>query len=98
PTGTLSIIADCSGGIEPAFALAFMRQHYLDRNDPSRVTQLPEVNRTFRQAGQQDGFFSDELLTFLAEGGALADRDDVPEWAKRVFVTSHDIDPKWHVR
>jgi ribonucleoside-diphosphate reductase alpha chain len=98
PTGTLSIIADCSGGIEPAFALAFMRQHYLDRKDPSRVTQLPEVNRTFRQAAQQEGFFSDELMTFLAEGGALADRDDVPEWAKRVFVTSHDIDPKWHVR
>src|SRR5438874_2284618 len=46
PTGTLSIIADCSGGIEPAFALAFMRQHYLDRKDPSKVTQLPELNRT----------------------------------------------------
>jgi len=98
PTGTLSIIADCSGGIEPAFALAFMRQHYLDRKDPAKVTQLPEVNRSFREAAEREGFYSDGLIEHLAEGGSLAGRDDVPEWAKRVFVTSHDIDPEWHVR
>jgi len=98
PTGTLSIIADCSGGIEPAFALAFMRQHYLDRNDPTRVTQLAEVNRTFREVAEREGFFSDALIEHLARGGALAARDDVPDWAKRVFVTSHDIDPEAHVR
>jgi ribonucleoside-diphosphate reductase alpha chain len=98
PTGTLSIIADCSGGIEPAFALAFMRQHHLDRRDPATVTQLPEVNATFRAAAQRAGFLSDELIAHLASGGALADRDDVPAWAKRVFVASHDIDPEWHVK
>ncbi len=98
PTGTLSIIADCSGGIEPAFALAFMRQHYLDRKDPSKATRLPEVNATFLAIARQEGFYSDELISYLAEGGALAERDDVPDWAKRVFVTSHDIDPEWHVR
>ncbi|HXK34367.1 MAG TPA: vitamin B12-dependent ribonucleotide reductase, partial [Dehalococcoidia bacterium] len=98
PTGTLSIIADCSGGIEPAFALAFMRQHYLDRQDPSKVTQLPEVNRTFREIAEAEGFYSDDLAAYLASGGSLAERDDVPAWAKEVFRTSHDIDPEWHVR
>ena len=98
PTGTLSIIADCSGGIEPAFALAFMRQHYLDRADPSKVTRLPEVNATFRTIATRAGFFSEGLAAHLAEGGRLADRDDVPDWAKGVFVTSHDIDPEWHVK
>jgi ribonucleoside-diphosphate reductase alpha chain len=98
PTGTLSIIADCSGGIEPAFALAFLRQHYLDRKEPSKATRLPEVNRTFRAVAEQEGFYSDGLIAYLAEGRALAKRDDVPEWAKDVFRTSHDIDPEWHVK
>jgi ribonucleoside-diphosphate reductase alpha chain len=98
PTGTLSIIADCSGGIEPAFALAFMRQHHLDRKDPTRVTQLPEVNATFRAIAERAGFYSDELARYLAEGGRLGARDDVPEWAKRVFVTAHDVSPEWHVK
>ncbi|MEX2225648.1 MAG: vitamin B12-dependent ribonucleotide reductase [Dehalococcoidia bacterium] len=98
PTGTLSIIADCSGGIEPAFALAFMRQHFLDRSDPAKVTQLPEVNGTFRTVAERDGFYSDGLIEYLAHGGALADREEVPDWAKRVFVTSHDIAPEAHVR
>jgi ribonucleoside-diphosphate reductase alpha chain len=47
---------------------------------------------------QEHGFYSDELMEYLAEGGALAKRDDVPAWAKEVFRTSHDIDPEWHVR
>jgi ribonucleoside-diphosphate reductase alpha chain len=98
PTGTLSIIADCSGGIEPVFALAFMRQHYLDRKDPSKVTQLPEVDKTFRAAAEAGGFYSDELIAFLAEGGALSAREEAPDWAKRVFVTSHDIAPEAHVK
>jgi ribonucleoside-diphosphate reductase alpha chain len=98
PTGTLSIIADCSGGIEPAFALAFMRQHYLDRKDPTKVTRLPEVNRTFATIAHEHAFDSDDLMTYLGEGGSLADRDDVPAWAKEVFRTSHDIAPEWHVK
>jgi ribonucleoside-diphosphate reductase alpha chain len=98
PTGTLSIIADCSGGIEPAFALAFTRQHFLDRANPAKATQLTEINKTFRAAAEAAGFLSEELIEFLAGGGSLRERDDVPEWAKRVFVTSHDITPEWHVR
>ncbi|HEY8491222.1 MAG TPA: LAGLIDADG family homing endonuclease [Dehalococcoidia bacterium] len=98
PTGTLSIIADCSGGIEPVFALAFIRQHYLDRKDPTKPTQLTEVNKHFRKAAEEGGFYSDELMDFLAHGGSLRERPDVPAWAKRVFVTAHDITPEWHVK
>jgi ribonucleoside-diphosphate reductase alpha chain len=98
PTGTLSIIADCSGGIEPAFALAFMRQHFLDRKDPAKVTRLPEVNKTFEAIAKQEGFHSDQLMAYLAEGGSIEAREDVPDWARQVFRTSHDIDPAWHVR
>ncbi len=98
PTGTLSIIADASGGIEPAFALAFMRQHHLDRTDPAKVTQLPEVNQTFRTIAERAGFLSKDLVEHLASGGSLAERDETPAWAKDVFRTSHEIAPEWHVK
>ncbi len=98
PTGTLSIIADCSGGVEPVFALAFTRQHYLDRNNPTQTTKLTEVNDYFADIARREGFYSQELMDDLAAGGHLADHDEVPDWVKRVFVTAHDIAPEWHVR
>jgi len=98
PTGTLSIIADCSGGVEPVFALAFTRQHYLDRNNPTQTTKLTEVNDYFAEVARREGFYSQELMDDLAAGGHLADHDEVPDWVKRVFVTAHDIAPEWHVR
>jgi len=98
PTGTLSIIADCSSGIEPVFAIAFVRSHYLDKDDPTKRTELVEVNSAFEEAAKAGGFYSDELIRFLAEGGHMSERNDVPAWAKTVFVTAHDIAPEWHVR
>jgi ribonucleoside-diphosphate reductase alpha chain len=98
PTGTLSIIAGCSGGIEPVFALAFTRQHYLDPSQPSRPTRMTEVNHVFERAAREGGYWSDELVAFLAEGGSLQERDDVPQSAKEVFVTAHEVEPEWHVR
>jgi ribonucleoside-diphosphate reductase alpha chain len=98
PTGTLSIIADCSGGIEPAFALAYMRQHHLDRKDPSKVTQLPEVNKEFARVAKAGGFYSEELIEELARGGSIQGRTGVPASVQRAFVTSHDIAAEWHVR
>ena len=98
PTGTLSIIANCSGGIEPVFALAFVRSHYLDKDDPTKRTDLNEVNNYFETVARKEGFYSEELISFLAVGGHLSEREDVPEWVKHVFVTAHDIVPLWHVR
>lgn len=98
PTGTLSIIANCSSGIEPVFALAFMRQHYLDRKDPTKPTQLTEANEQFLEVAHERGFYSEDLMTYLAQGGRLIERAEVPDDVKRVFVTAHDIEPEWHVR
>jgi ribonucleoside-diphosphate reductase alpha chain len=98
PTGTLSLIADCSGGIEPVFALAFARQHYLEPRDPARPTQLTEVNRRFENVARDEGFYSSELMDDLARGGSIQSRDGVPEWVQRIFVTSHEVSPEAHVR
>ncbi len=98
PTGTLSIIAGCSGGIEPAFAVAFTRQHYLDPKDPNRPTPMSEVNPQFLMSARAEGFYSEELIDALAAGGDLSGREEVPEWARRAFVTAHDVAPEWHVR
>ena len=98
PTGTLSIIADCSGGIEPAFALAFLRRHHLDPKEPGRFVELPEVNRHFLRVARDEAFYSKELIEELAGGGSIQGREGIPEWVQRVFVTSHDVSPEWHVR
>jgi len=91
PTGTLSIIAGCSSGIEPLFALSYTR-HILDGQ------QLIEVNPYFEEIARNEGFYSPELMRQLAEGEKLRDAENVPDWVKDVFVTAHDITPEWHVR
>jgi ribonucleoside-diphosphate reductase alpha chain len=91
PTGTLSIIAGCSSGIEPLFALSYSR-HILDGQ------QLIEVNPYFEETARKEGFYSTELMQQLAEGKMLRDVENVPDWVKDVFVTAHDITPEWHVR
>jgi ribonucleoside-diphosphate reductase alpha chain len=91
PTGTLSIIAGCSSGIEPLFALSYTR-HILDGQ------QLIEVNPYFEETARNEGFYSTELMQQLAEGKRLRDVEGIPEWVKDTFVTSHDITPAWHVR
>jgi len=103
PTGTLSIIADCSAGIEPVFALAFVRQHFLDSKDPGRVTQLSQVDKCFEEVARREGFQSTELIQELAQVGSLkalsaSRRRSIPAPVRRVFVTAHDISPEWHVR
>jgi ribonucleoside-diphosphate reductase alpha chain len=96
PTGTISIIANCSGGIEPMFSLAFIRQVMKDNR--GRPTIMREVNYVFEQAARQRGFYSDELVDDIVTSGTLQHREDVPDDAKRVFVTAHDISPYWHMK
>jgi len=91
PTGTLSIIAGCSSGIEPLFALSYVR-NILDGD------QLIEVNPLFEDAARKEGFYSEELMKELARRGSIKDIEGIPEGVKRLFVTAHDISPEWHVR
>jgi ribonucleoside-diphosphate reductase alpha chain len=91
PTGTLSIIANCSSGIEPLFALSFVR-NVMD-ND-----KLTEVNPIFEEVARQRGFYSPELMAAIAETGSIAGIEAIPEDVKRVFVTAHDVSPEWHIR
>jgi ribonucleoside-diphosphate reductase alpha chain len=91
PTGTLSIIAGCSSGIEPLFALSYTR-NILDG------ANLVEVNPYFEEVAKKRGFYSEELMQQLATGAKLHEIDGVPDDVKRVFVTAHDITPEWHVR
>ena len=90
PTGTLSIIANCSSGIEPLFALSYVR-HILEGEE------FIEVNPYFEETAKKGGFYSPDLMKQLAEGKRLKDVEEVPEEIKRLFVTAHDISPEWHV-
>jgi ribonucleoside-diphosphate reductase alpha chain len=96
PTGTISIIAGCSGGIEPMFSLAFLRQVMKDTK--GRPTILREVNHVFDAIARERGFYSDALIDDISEKGTLQHRDEVPADVKRVFVTAHDIAPHWHMQ
>lgn len=96
PTGTISIIADCSGGIEPMFSLAFIRQVMKDTKGVP--TTLREVNYVFEKVARERGIYSEELIDRITEDGTLAHLDDIPDDLKGVFVTAHDISPYWHMR
>lgn len=91
PTGTISIIAGASSGIEPLFALAFKR-NVLDR------ANLVEVHSMFKETAMKEGFFSDSLLERITERGTARGVLNVPERYQRIFATSHDVTPEWHVR
>jgi len=91
PTGTLSIIAGCSSGIEPVFALSFVRR-VMDGDE------LVEVNPLFEATARARGFYSDELMARIAKVGTIAHMEEIPEDVRAVFVTAHDVSPEWHIR
>ncbi len=91
PTGTISIIAGCSGGIEPLFALSFTR-NVMDNN------QLPEIHPVFCEQMKERGFYSEDLIRQVAQEGSVQEIDNVPEDIKKTFTISHEISPEWHIR
>ena len=92
PTGTISIIAGCSSGIEPLFAVSYVRANVL--NDE----QMVEAHPYFEEVARREGFYSDELIKRIADRGTVRGAEGVPEQWQRVFSTAHDITPDWHVR
>jgi len=91
PTGTISIIAGCSSGIEPLFAISFVR-NVLDNNE------LPETNPLFLEVAEREKFYSDDLVRRIAEHGSVKDMLGVPAKYQNIFVTAHDIQAIDHVR
>jgi ribonucleoside-diphosphate reductase alpha chain len=92
PTGTISIIANCSSGIEPAYALAFRRMNILDGEE------FFEVNAVLEKTLRDTGIYSDELIQRIAETGSIQGIAELPEELKRVFRCALEISPEWHVR
>ena len=92
PTGTISMIAGCSSGIEPVFSLAYRKQNILEGKT------LYYVDKNLEKVAKEKGFYSEELLEHLSNGGSLQDREDVPSDVKKVFRTAPDISPQYHVR
>lgn len=91
PAGTISIIAGTSSGIEPIFALVFIRR-VLDGRE------LLEVNPFFEEYAKKEGFYSEDLMRKIAKDGQIKDLNEIPDRVKNIFVTAHDISPEDHIR
>jgi ribonucleoside-diphosphate reductase alpha chain len=91
PTGTISIIAGCSSGIEPIFAVAFVR-------NVMEGTRLLEIQPTFEKAARKIGFYGRDLMLKIARTGSIQKLEEIPKETRRVFVTALDITPEWHVK
>ncbi len=91
PTGTISIIAGCSSGIEPLFAISFVR-NVLDG------AELVEIHPLFEKKAKEAGFCTKDLMKRIAEKGSVQEIDEVPTDVKKIYLTAHDISPEWHIR
>jgi ribonucleoside-diphosphate reductase alpha chain len=91
PTGTLSLIANCSSGIEPIFAIQYTRRALEEM-------EFQITDPLFLELGEKEGFMSEAVIRSLAEGASLQDLSDVPKRMKEVFVTTFEIAPVWHIK
>lgn len=92
PTGYTSIVANCSSGVEPLFALAFSRENSMGGHNQM------EIHEGFEKIAKERGFYSEELMNRVLEEGSIQKIDGIPDDVKKIFVTSHDIEPEWDVR
>lgn len=90
PTGTLSILAGCSSGVEPLFAISYIRR-------VMSGTEMYEVNPVFERIAKKNGFYSDELLKKISKTGSVHGIEEVPNKFRKIFETAHDITPKNHI-
>ncbi len=90
PTGTISILSGCSSGIEPLFAISYLRK--------TPQFELLEVNPLFEEVAKEEGFYSEELMRKIAGLGSIKHVEEIPEKWKRIFVTAMDLTPEDHVR
>ncbi len=91
PTGTLSIIAGCSSGIEPLYAISYIRRALED-------VKLLQINPLFIEIAKKRGFYSEELIKRVENGAAIEKIKNIPDDVRRLFVTAFDISPEWHVK
>jgi ribonucleoside-diphosphate reductase alpha chain len=91
PTGTLSMIAGCSSGIEPIFAIAYTKT-VMDKD------RLTEINEYFLTKAKEHNFYSKELIDEIAETGKIQHIKSVPDFIKKIFVTAHEVEPEWHIK
>lgn len=93
PTGTIGIIAGCSSGIEPLFAVSYVRKNILENG-----IELIEVNPLFERIAHREDFYSDDLMRKIAAKGSIQNIEEIPRKYRDIFVTAHDITPKDHIR
>jgi ribonucleoside-diphosphate reductase alpha chain len=91
PTGTISIIADCSGGIEPLYSLVFLRQVMAGR-------KLLQVNPIFKDVAEKRGFYSDALVQQILKTGSIQKIAGIPAEIRKIFKCAYDVSPEWHIR
>ena len=91
PTGTLSLLASCSSGVEPIFGYVYIR-NIMDG------TEMIEVNPILREVLEERGLHSDELMKKIAKQGSLEGIEEIPEEIRRVFVSAHEVSPEFHIR
>jgi len=97
PTGTLSLIGNCSGGIEPLFAVAYKKKSIWNKEGKAEVEQF-FVNPLFEYYAKKEGFWSKELVRKIGKKNSIQDIEEIPKKWKKLFITAHDIGPEWHIK